>query len=1014
MIDISSSNKEVVTQVIYRNNGLPFRTQDWARLRKIAEGNPDESKVGAFGVGAYTMFSICEEPLVVSGKKGQEEAMAFFWKGDGLWTKTGKAPQGILDMSASLGKSDDYEWTSFILPSRDPYQIPDLVEFGQFLSASLTFTQCLKNVRVYVNQTLVLNIEKTILESHTIATPKASSWWKNDGAVTTSSTGMFTFGKGSDLTQTSVQMNVSLRRGTTSEYEMDESTVRARYASAQVKTSIPSSIEKRMVRVTKKKPPKELTVQIFLDAANAEEEDDGKSNKRKILKRKSNKRSRASLVTDSFAPTPGSGRIFIGFRTSQTTGLGIHLAAPLLPTVEREAIDFVDAALRDYNSELLEMSGMLMRLALEHEMGRIGTLWDMGKDERDIWEAQREEEKKKELLKTNEEQVDSSQKDDDTSSKGKDSTSIPSSLLSFASFMAKGVKSTVTEALKPVQEILGEDNETTELLNPRDDRPLCLEERDAILLMQAYCPRQSTPDSLVGQCLAKGFSRCLQSSSPPVLTQGGVMRGSEAKLPNYGLEAFGFDNVVRRIMLENAQEYHSVIANVKVLTVNDLISSLKNQILDQTMLVRLLKWWPKFCRRHSIVDRHTGLRLKEAIRFELNDDTTNTTDDDIELTNVHRLDSILYFSPRHLLGLPLPETSFPPLLQDEIGLRILEHSCYNGWFSTLPFDIWTSFISQHPCMVEGKPEEMNILALTALSKHFDSLDGTLSRRRFIELLPINSPCIPYDTDSSKGQEWQTKIPNELYMASSNLEAFAGVGVFNKVSKELKVSDAFLIAMGVRTTISIDFLFLHLDTLKWNNNPKPLITYLIDADLSHHDLQKLRSTKYLPAEQDETHVYAPKELYIKNSELEIFPFIRFLQWRESEGMSKAHRDFLIKLGVRVDPPLSSVMSFLEGECNKSEESRDDKVYEKALQYLANHLGPQGGIYEREFAKYKSTKFLPCIRQNLETGDIIKEMQSPSGKSLVSLFSLSCTDQLITPNHHSSLYHILQLVTTTHQV
>ena len=40
----SSSSKEVVTQVIYRNNGLPFRPQDWARLRKIAEGNPDETK----------------------------------------------------------------------------------------------------------------------------------------------------------------------------------------------------------------------------------------------------------------------------------------------------------------------------------------------------------------------------------------------------------------------------------------------------------------------------------------------------------------------------------------------------------------------------------------------------------------------------------------------------------------------------------------------------------------------------------------------------------------------------------------------------------------------------------------------------------------------------------------------------------------------------------------------------------------------------------------------------------
>jgi len=250
----------VVSEVIYRNNGMPFRTQDWARLRKIAEGNPDASKVGAFGVGAYTMFSICEEPLVVSGKKGEEEAMAFFWKGDSLWTKTGKAPDGIVNMSATLNASvkDDNSWTSFILPSRDPYPLPDLVEFGQFLTASLTFTQCLNNIRVYVNSTLQLNIQKTIIESHTIVTPKASSWWKNDGAVTSSSSGMFTLGKGADLTQTSVQMSVSLRKDVSPNSEMETSQVRARYASALVNTKIPSEIEKRMVRVTKKKPPNSI------------------------------------------------------------------------------------------------------------------------------------------------------------------------------------------------------------------------------------------------------------------------------------------------------------------------------------------------------------------------------------------------------------------------------------------------------------------------------------------------------------------------------------------------------------------------------------------------------------------------------------------------------------------------------------------------------------------------------------------------------------------------------------
>ncbi len=35
----------------FRNNGIVFRSEDWARLKKIADGNPDPERIGAFGVG---------------------------------------------------------------------------------------------------------------------------------------------------------------------------------------------------------------------------------------------------------------------------------------------------------------------------------------------------------------------------------------------------------------------------------------------------------------------------------------------------------------------------------------------------------------------------------------------------------------------------------------------------------------------------------------------------------------------------------------------------------------------------------------------------------------------------------------------------------------------------------------------------------------------------------------------------------------------------------------------------
>jgi hypothetical protein len=39
------SKPAIVDSIIYRNNGRPFSEEDFARLRKIAEGNPDEQKV---------------------------------------------------------------------------------------------------------------------------------------------------------------------------------------------------------------------------------------------------------------------------------------------------------------------------------------------------------------------------------------------------------------------------------------------------------------------------------------------------------------------------------------------------------------------------------------------------------------------------------------------------------------------------------------------------------------------------------------------------------------------------------------------------------------------------------------------------------------------------------------------------------------------------------------------------------------------------------------------------------
>ncbi|PVF92100.1 hypothetical protein CPB86DRAFT_830215 [Serendipita vermifera] len=130
-----------------KNNGRVFREEDWARLKKIADGNPDEEKIGAFGVGFYTLFSVTDMPIVESGDKW----MGFYWKDgkDQLFARRGTLETPV------------YPWTTFQIPLQKASLLEDEPsELLRFFTSSLPFMRTLSRVELFLNDSLLGQVQK--------------------------------------------------------------------------------------------------------------------------------------------------------------------------------------------------------------------------------------------------------------------------------------------------------------------------------------------------------------------------------------------------------------------------------------------------------------------------------------------------------------------------------------------------------------------------------------------------------------------------------------------------------------------------------------------------------------------------------------------------------------------------------------------------------------------------------------------------------------------------------------
>ncbi|KAF3403598.1 hypothetical protein F1880_009518 [Penicillium rolfsii] len=372
-------SNHTLRRLLISNNGLPFSEKDWARLKRIADGNPDETKIGAFGVGFYSVFDDCEEPFVSSGS----QAMAFYWKGNALFTRR-------LDLGETPSRD-----TTFVLDYRnDSSPVPSLMQLCQFLSSSLTFV-ALEEIELWIDDWNLLKLSKKTAPGVNVPIPRDVETKTNEGLMKVTSitqeiaqvdaawmrivewnpnASMFRLDNLRDTTS-SLRSFFSKFTGQTGPEKpansqqmekvdepanmtvMLKATVFLHINTASVQPSISTALSKELERATRKPPPKRATIAILTPSYDANIATGAAESQSEIL---------ASIL-----PTK-AGRIFIGFPTQQTTGLNAHVSAPsVIPTVERESIDLNTRYISKWNLEMLRAVGIVCRIAWSAEMSTI-------------------------------------------------------------------------------------------------------------------------------------------------------------------------------------------------------------------------------------------------------------------------------------------------------------------------------------------------------------------------------------------------------------------------------------------------------------------------------------------------------------------------------------------------------------------------------------------------------------------------------------------------------------------
>ncbi|KAK3709574.1 hypothetical protein LTR37_010795 [Vermiconidia calcicola] len=852
-----------IKTLLVTNDGDTFNENDWQRLKRIAEGNPDETKIGAFGVGFYSVFADCESPFVSSGK----ETMAFYWKKDSLFTRRGK----LTDDQASKG-------TTFMLDYRSQSTpIPQLLSLCQFLATSLTFVG-LEGIDLYLGDWNILKLTKKMAPAAKVGIPKEVNPKTRDGLMmitdveyqtaqidaqwlnvvgwnrttsqpvnTTAQTqtdqspgslrGWFAKLTTGVSSSTSVASQKARREEEALQRALVEdlaghstATVFLRISTVNVKTFVSKQLSQELERATKKPPPKQTRIAILTSSY-----DESSASLSTISGTGSKK---ASDIFSSVLPTR-NGKIFIGFPTAQTTGLLAHISAPsVIPTVERESIDLNARYVRDWNIEMLRVAGIACRIAYTGEMAE---------------------------LKTKLERTMSS----------------------------NGNKKVTKDDLAAVMP-------------------------SAIHTYKQYNYEESTPSMKVGEYIEEAFWMCNQKASIDVLSTRGVLPSQQVRVASEDLSFVEGIPVVPDELMDQANEFLTKIRDYGLLsdiTTGDIKKELEAQALTEKQVTELVKW---ACMKVSRQD------FDASVVQSLFDGTVGSVSEEfanVSSSPVLQLGQITTFVNVSKIPaeMPTPPQTLPFRLTKGLPYSQLQGI---GW-EELQIVPWLRWIIESDGHGFGASQSLTATPAVAaqvlpiISKAWDGLSQS-SKQTVVELL-VPRTVIPTKLGMRR--------PPQAYFASvklfDDLPTITGLqGVKEKflgalgVRKTIELNVVFdrLMAKSATPVAAEEGKWSHVD----------LIKYLVSVkdDIPAEDVKRLRNTPICTAETqsgdqaNKGKLYRASELYEPNDTIKRLG-LPVLQWPGQFRAVSPEGRFLKVLGLQPFPSVPDLVNILSKAPTNSE-------------------------------------------------------------------------------------------------